>query len=84
MATTLTTPMTIPYPSGSGDLELRIQSGACRLKIAPATQDAWIVGSYADASDSIAVTSQTDGNQVTIRVGRSPAEFFGLMRGGRN
>ncbi len=81
MATTMTSPITIPYPDVAGDLELRIQSGACRLKLRPAEHDAWITGSYVDAGGSIAVTNQTEGNRVTIRVGRSPADFFGLISG---
>jgi hypothetical protein len=81
MATTMTSPITIPYPEVRGDLELRIQSGACRLTLRPAEQDAWITESYVDPSRSITVTNQTEGNRVTIRVGRSPADFFGLLNG---
>lgn len=81
MATTMTSPITIPYPDVPGDLELRIQSGACRLRLNPAAHDAWITGSYLDSSGTIAVNSLTDGNRVTIRAGRSPADFFGLMSG---
>jgi hypothetical protein len=81
MATTMTGPMTISYPAIPGDLELRIQSGACRLRLTPADQDAWVTGSYVDPSRSIDVTNQTEGNRLTIRVGRSPADFFGLMSG---
>jgi hypothetical protein len=81
MATTLTAPITIPYPGVPGDLELRIQAGACRLKVKPADHDAWIAGSYIDPSGSIKVTSRTEGNRVTIHVGRSPADFFELLNG---
>lgn len=81
MATTMTSPITIAYPEVAGELELRIQSGACRLKLTPVDQDAWVTGSYVDPSASINVTNETEGNRVTIRVGRSPADFFGLMSG---
>jgi hypothetical protein len=81
MATTPTSPITVPYPGVPGDLELHIQAGACRLKLIPADHDAWITGSYVDPSGSITVTSQTEGNRVTIRVGRSPADFFALISG---
>jgi hypothetical protein len=81
MTTTLSSPVTIPYPAVAGDLELRIQGGACRLRVTPADQDAFVTGSYMDPSGSINVTSQTDGNRVTVRVGRSGADFFGLLSG---
>ncbi|HEX9095201.1 MAG TPA: hypothetical protein VF990_03765, partial [Candidatus Dormibacteraeota bacterium] len=81
MATTLTSPITIPYPGVPGDLELRIQAGACRLKLIPADHDAWVTGSYVDPSGGITVSSQTEGNRVTVRVGRSPADFFELING---
>jgi hypothetical protein len=81
MATVTTQTITIPYPGVAGDLELRIQSGACRLKLTPGDQDAWITGSNVDPGRSITVTDQTDGNRVTIRVGHSPADFFGLVSG---
>lgn len=81
MATTLTSPITIPYPAVQGDLELRIQAGACRLKLIPADHDAWVTGSYVDPSGGITVSSQTEGNRVTVRVGRSPADFFELISG---
>ena len=81
MVATLTSPITIPYPDFPGELELRIQSGACRLKLAPADHDTWIAGSYVDHSGSIELTSKTEGNRVTIRVGRSPADFVGLIGG---
>jgi hypothetical protein len=81
MASTLTRPLTIPYPAVAGDLELRVQAGACRLRVTPGGSDAFVTGSYSDPSGSINVTSQTDGNRVTIRVGHSPADFFGLLSG---
>lgn len=81
MATTMTSPITIAYPDVAGELELRIQSGTCRLKLTPVDQGAWVTGSYVDPSASIDITNETEGNRVTIRVGRSPADFFGLMSG---
>lgn len=81
MATTISTPITIPYPDVAGDLALRIQAGACRLRVVPSDKDAWITGSYGDLGGSINVTSQTEANRLTIRVGRSPSDFFGWMNG---
>jgi len=81
MTTILTSPVSIPYPAVAGDLELRIQGGACRLRVTPADQDAFVTGTYIDPSDSISVASQTDGNRVTVRVGRSGANFFEWLNG---
>jgi hypothetical protein len=83
MATTLLSPIKIAYPPGTGDLEVRIQAGACRLHISPAGEQAtdWITGRYQDPSRSIAVDATVDGNRASISVGRSPADIFGLISG---
>lgn len=81
MATTMTTPITIPYPSIEGDLDLRIEAGACRLWLSPAEGEAWITGTYNDPSGSITVTTAVEGSRASIRVGRSPADFFGFLSG---
>ena len=81
MATTMTTPISIPYPSVDGDLDLRIQAGACRLRVTPVDGEAWITGTYQDPSGSILVTSEVEGNRATIHVGRSAADFFGFLSG---
>ena len=66
MATTMTAPITIPYPAVPGDLDLRIQAGACRLKLIPADQDVWVTGRYVDPSGSSTVTSRLEGNALTV------------------
>lgn len=81
MATTMATPVTIQYPPVEGDLELRIEAGACRLKLAPAEGDAWLTGSYRDPSGSIEIEASVEGNRASIRVGRSPADIFGFISG---
>lgn len=83
METTLLTPIMIAYPPGPGDLELRIQAGACRLHISPAAPQAeeWIAGRYQDPSRSISVDATVEGNRASISVGRSPADIFGYFAG---
>ncbi|HYM51259.1 MAG TPA: hypothetical protein VET65_11910 [Candidatus Limnocylindrales bacterium] len=81
MSTTLTTPITVPYPAVEGPLELRISAGACRLHLAPGDHEAWITGSYVDPSGGIAVSTEGEGNRMWIRVGRSPADMFGVISG---
>lgn len=81
MATTMTTPISIPYPLVEGDLDLRIQAGACRLRVTPVDGEAWITGTYQDPSGSILVTTAVEGNRATIHVGRSAADFFGFLSG---
>lgn len=74
MATTLATPITIQYPAVEGSLELDIRAGACRLTIAPAEQEAWVTGTYADPSGTLAVSTEGEGNRVVLSVPRSRAE----------
>lgn len=81
MATTMTMPISIPYPSVAGDLDLRIEAGACRLRLLPDEDEAWVTGSYHDPSGSITVTTAVEQNHAFIRVGRSPADVVGFLSG---
>lgn len=81
MASTVQQPITIPYPTVEGDLDLRIEAGACRLRISASDTDEWITGRYHDASGSIDVESTVEGNRTSIRVGRSAADVFGFFSG---
>ena len=81
MTTMTATPITIPYPNVEGELELRLEAGACRLHVMPGEDHAWITGTYEDPSGTISVESSLDGNRALLRLGRSPADILRLMSG---
>lgn len=81
MAAVMTSPIKIAYPAVEGELALRIEAGACRLRITPGEDDSWISGTYQDPSGSIALETTVEGKGAWIRVGRSPADVFGFLSG---
>ena len=81
MATIASTPIRLDYLPAAGDLELRIQAGACRLKVSPGGSGAWITGSYHDPSGSVRLDCSVEGHRAVIQVGRSPADVLGVISG---
>ncbi len=64
------TPIAVPYPDAS-DLHLRINEGACRLKIAPGAGDAWINGAHHDPSGLRPLHITQEGG--TVRLSEQPS-----------
>lgn len=65
MSTPATTEISIAYPE-SGDRQLRIGVGACRLKIVPGEGDGWVNGSYSDPSGAAPCKIVEEGGTVRI------------------
>jgi hypothetical protein len=83
MASTIPTTetQTIPYPAGDGELELRVEAGACRLHIGAGTGDPWVTAKFADPSRRISLEASVSGTRGLIQVGRSPADLVGFVAG---
>ncbi len=82
MATTVSTPIKIEYPAADKQpLELRIEAGACRLRLEPGAGDLWVSGSCDDPSGSIIIDTTVDAGRASIKVGRSLVDAFGFLSG---
>src|SRR5579864_2480852 len=82
MATTASTPIKIEYPAAEKQpLELRIEAGACRLRLEPGTGDLWVSGSCEDPSGSIIIDATVDAGRASIKVARSLVDAFGFLSG---
>lgn len=55
----------VPFPE-SGDLQLKISVGACRLRVRPGEGELWVGGSYRDPSGAFPCRVDRDGGNVRI------------------
>jgi hypothetical protein len=75
------TPIAVPYPDAT-DLHLRINEGACRLKIAPGAGDAWISGAHRDPSGLRPLSISKEGGTVRLSEQASTANTWEWLRSG--
>lgn len=72
------TEVNIPYP-GTSDLSLRIGVGACRLRLVPGDDGAWVKGTYRDPSGSLPLKISQEGSTVHLTQERNWADVFGWL-----
>ena len=65
-----------------GDLHLRINEGACRLKIAPGASDAWISGTHHDPSGLRPLSITQEGGTVRLSEQASTSNAWEWLRSG--
>ncbi len=70
----------IPYPD-SGDLQLRIAVGGCRLRIAPGSGNTWVSGTYTDPSSSLPLRISLNGGTARIAHELDGTRIFGWLSG---
>ncbi len=70
----------IPYPAAD-ELHLKVSAGACRLNIHGGEEDAWVTGSYYDPTGLIHLHIIEEGSTVSIKLGQSVLDAFGLVAG---
>lgn len=70
------TDISVPYPE-SGDLQLKISVGACRLHVRPAEGELWVGGSYRDPSGALPCRIDRDGGKVRITQDHDFREMLG-------
>lgn len=75
------TPIAVSYPDAS-DLHLRINEGACRLKIAPGASDAWISGAHHDPSGLRPLSITQEGGTVRLSEQASTSTAWEWLRSG--
>lgn len=63
--TTRVTPIHIPYPA-SGDRHLRLSVGACRLRVRPGDEEAWVTGTYTDPTGALPAQITQEGGTARI------------------
>lgn len=74
------TPVRAPFIDGD-PLTLRIQLGACRLRLAPGAEEPWVTGTYTDPTDDNPIRLEVGERRLTIDQQRSVGGTFGLFRG---
>jgi hypothetical protein len=74
------TPIRAPFVDEE-PLVLRLELGACRLRVAPGADDPWVEGTYTDPSGDIPPRLDVEGGRVTLRQDRSFGGAVGLMKG---
>jgi hypothetical protein len=74
-------PIEVSYPD-AGDLHLRINEGACRLKIAPGPTDAWISGTHHDPSGLRPLHISQEGGTVRLTEQPSTSGMWEWLRAG--
>jgi hypothetical protein len=62
---TTLTEINVPFPEAEG-LQLRLAVGACRLRIVPSDDTAWVTGTYEDTSTAAPLRISQEGNTVRI------------------
>jgi hypothetical protein len=77
---TTETPVRAPFIDGD-PLTLRIQLGACRLRLAPGGDEPWVVGTYTDPTDDNPVRLEVGDRRLTIDQQRSVGGTLGLFKG---
>jgi hypothetical protein len=73
---TTETPIRAPWVD-QAPLVLRLELGACRLRVTPGGDEPWMDGTYTDPTDDLAPRIDVDGGRVTLRQDRS---FGGAVR----
>ncbi len=74
------TPIKIPVLDADDPL-LRLQLGACRLRVGPGAVDGWAEGSYHDPGGRDPLRLHVEGSCVTLRQDRSLDRAVGLLEG---
>jgi hypothetical protein len=77
---TTETPIRAPFVD-EGPLVLRLELGACRLRVAPGGSEPWVEGTYSDPTDDLPPRLDVDRGRVTLRQDRSFGGTVGLLRG---
>jgi hypothetical protein len=77
---TTETPIRAPFLD-QGPLVLRLELGACRLRVTPGGEEPWLEGTYTDPTDDLPPRLDVDRGRVTLRQGRSFGGTVGLLRG---
>jgi hypothetical protein len=77
---TTETPIRAPFVEEE-PLTLRLELGACRLRVTPGAGEPWVEGTYTDPTDDLAPRLDVDGGRVTLRQDRSFTGTVGLLRG---
>jgi hypothetical protein len=77
---TTETPIRVPYVD-TEPLVLRLELGACRLRVTPGGEDPWVEGTYSDPTDDLPPRLDVDGGRVTLRQDRTVGGTVGLLRG---
>jgi hypothetical protein len=80
---TTETPIRAPFIDGD-PLTLRLDLGACRLRVRTGGSDPWVEGTYTDPTDDSPVRLQVGTARLTIGQDRSFAGTVGLFRGAPN
>lgn len=74
------TDINVPFPDAA-DLHLRIAVGACRLKVRPGADDAWVKGTYDDPSGKLGCNIIQEGGNLRITHGQNITDFLGVFAG---
>jgi hypothetical protein len=77
---TTETPIRAPFVD-EPVLVLRLELGACRLRLTPGGTEPWVEGTYVDPTDDLPPRLHVDGGRVTLRQDRTVSGGFGLLRG---
>ena len=80
MTNTDVTEINVAYPKAD-DLQLRVNVGACRLKIQPGEGAAWVAGNYEDPTGKLPAKILQEGGTVKITQTRNWADIFGWFSG---
>jgi hypothetical protein len=75
-----TTTIDVPFPDVV-DPSLRVNLGACRLRVFAGSDGAWVSGSYTDPTGELPLRVDRRGDRVTIAQDRTFAGTVGLVRG---
>jgi hypothetical protein len=78
---TTETPIRAPFLEEESALILRVELGACRLRIGPGAADPWVEGTYTDPTDDLPPRLDVDRGRVTLRQDRTFGGAVGLLRG---
>jgi hypothetical protein len=77
---TTETPIRAPFVDEEPRV-LRLELGACRLRVTPGAGEPWVEGTYSDPTDDLAPRLDVDRGRVTLRQERSFTGTVGLLRG---
>jgi hypothetical protein len=77
---TTETPIRAPFIDGD-PLTLRLDLGACRLRITPGGEEPWVEGTYRDPTDQSPVRLQVGTGRLTVGQDRTFGGAVGLFRG---
>jgi hypothetical protein len=77
---TTETPIRAPFVDDQ-PLVLRLELGACKLRVTPGAGDPWVEGTYSDPTDDLPPRLDVDRGRVTLRQDRTFGGTVGLLRG---